>query len=286
MIDIAALAGAAVILAGGLLITIPVPWGGEVPLGFTLAIALPALLPVGRVAAVDVVALALALLAQRHQLDRWEMLHFGGRIALAMAAGGGAGLAVHLSLDHEAHVLASAVAAAAAVLVAEIGSTLAGVRNAAKRIVSAVPVHLTLACAGVLFAVAVDQVGVAMAAVAALPLVVTRFAFRRYAEATETLEQTVQALGLVPELAGLAPLGHSERAASYAAAIAEDLGFDRPGIDRIVTATRLHHLGAVRSDESDAPTTPAEVAVAGARIRRPRRRGRSARRGPGRRPRR
>jgi hypothetical protein len=113
---------------------------------------------------------------------------------------------------------------------------------------SAAPVYLTVACAAALIAVATDQVGVAMAAVAALPLLIARFSFLRYAAATDTLGQTVQALGLVPELAGLAPLGHSERAATYADLVAGQLGFDRAARQRIVTASRLHRLGAVPLD--------------------------------------
>jgi len=136
---------------------------------------------------------------------------------------------------------------------------------------SALPVHLTLACAGTLIAVAVDQVGVAMAAVAAFPLLITRFSFDRHAGATDTLEQTVQALGLVPELAGIAPLGHSERSATYAVELCHALGLDRTALTRVVTATRLHHLGAVpievgdEVDEQD-DSPPRQVAAQGALI--------------------
>ncbi|MCU1379788.1 MAG: hypothetical protein JWN29_2771 [Acidimicrobiales bacterium] len=265
MIDAAALAGAAVVLAGSLLVTIPVPWGGQVPLGLTLAMALPALLPAGRLAAVEVAGLVLALGLRHRTSVRPDVLCLGARSALAMAAGGAVAAGVQVASDGP-HVLAVAAAAAGAVLVAEVAWALAGGTDAPRRLRSALPVYLTLGCAGTLFAVAVDEVGVAMAAVTAFPLLLTRVAFRRYAEATSTLEQTVRALGLVPELAGLTPVGHSERSAHYAAVIAAELGFDRPEIDRIVTATRLHRLGAVRHDETDAPTTPSEVAASGARI--------------------
>jgi hypothetical protein len=265
VIDTAALAGAAVVLAGSLLVTIPVPWGGQVPLGLTLAMALPALLSSGRLAAVEVVALLLALAVRRRTAGWPELARLAGRLVLALAAGGGAAAGIRAAVD-DPQVLAMTAAAAGAVLVAELIWALAGGADGPDRLRSALPVYLTLGCAGTLTAVAVNEVGVAMAAVAAFPLWLTRVAFQRYAEASTTLQQTVQALGLVPELAGLAPLGHSERSAWYAAAIAEELGFDPPETDRIVTATRLHHLGAVRHDEADAPTTPSEVAATGARI--------------------
>lgn len=259
MTDAVALAGAAAVLAGTLRLTVPVPWGGHVPLGLTLAMSLAALLPPGRFAAVGVAGVALALAVDRRDYER------AGRWGLALVLAGAAAAGVDAAVAGD-HVLTEAAAAAVAVVLGETAWALLRMPGAPARLWSATPVLLTLACAAALFAVAVDQVGVVMAAVAALPLVVTRFAFRRYAEATETLEQTVQALGLVPELAGLAPLGHSERAAVYAAAIAGELGFDRPRVARIVTATRLHHLGAVRHDDGAAPTSPAEVAASGARI--------------------
>jgi hypothetical protein len=264
--DVAALAGAALALAVSLLVTIPVPWGGAVPLGFSLIIALPAL--VGPwAAAADVAGLALALFAlraQSHPERPW--VPAGVRTAAAMALAGAGAAGVELLAGGEPHVLASASASAGAVLAGEVVLAALHRPGVPRRLRSALPVYLTIGCAAVLFAVAVSQVGVALASVAVLPLVVTRFAFRRYAEASTTLHQTVQALGLVPELAGLAPLGHSERTSWYASAVAHELGFDRPTIDRIVIATRLHHLGAVRADDHAAPTTPTDVAEAGARV--------------------
>jgi hypothetical protein len=165
-------------------------------------------------------------------------------------------------------VLGGALAASIGMAVADLA--LARLSPDRKRLDlrSALPAHLTLACAGALIAVSVSEVGVAMAAVAAFPLLITRFSFERYAGATDTLEQTVQALGLVPELAGLAPLGHSERSAQYALALARELGFDRSATSRVVTATRLHHLGSVpfEADAHDVRVPTGEVAAAGARI--------------------
>jgi len=140
-------------------------------------------------------------------------------------------------------------------------------------VLESIPVYLTLACGAALVAVATAGFGASMALVAVFPLLITRFSFQRYAAARNTLDQTVQALGLVPELAGLVPLGHSERAAVYAGALSDALGFSRVSRQRVITATRLHHLGAVPFDAA-APDegTPAEpphaglVATAGAAI--------------------
>jgi hypothetical protein len=261
--DALAMAVAVATLAGSLLVTIPVPGWGGVPLGLALAMALPALLPAGRLAAVDLAALVAIIALQRTRITQGDLLRFVLRLASALAAGALAAEALRHGATPPGALL-TATTGSTAVLLSETAWITGRGRGAPARFLSGLPVYLTLASAAALFAVAVGEVGVAMASVAALPLVVACVAFRRYADATATLRQTVQALGLVPELAGLAPLGHSERAAFYAAEVADELGFDVPTIDRIVTATRLHHLGAV-GDDDDAPS-PAGTAERGARI--------------------
>jgi hypothetical protein len=252
---------AVAVLAGGLQRTMPVPWGGEVPTGLTVAIALPTLFGPGRAGGIAAAGLLADLFLARRQIDA---LQAGRRLARYGSAALVAVLAGVVLGGHDPLLVAGV--AAAGVVATEAAWCALGGAGSPVRLRSALPIYLTLACAGVLFAVAAQEVGVAMAAVAALPLLVTRTAFRRYAEATTTLQQTVQALGLVPELAGLVPLGHSERAAMYARAVAAELDFDGPSTERIVIATRLHHLGAVQDGQGIAPTTPADVAATGARI--------------------
>lgn len=263
MTDAFAVVVAALALSGGLLVTIPVPWGGDVPLGLTLAMALPALLPVGRLAIVDLSALILVAVVRSKALDRRSLARLILRLSAAVMSGAGAAIGFRAVSDTPG-VLETAALSALAVLVSEMAWHLVRGDGTPTRFRSGLPVYLTLGCAAVLFADAVGSVGVAMASAAALPLVVARVAFRRYAEATTTLRQTVQALGLVPELAGLAPIGHSERAAFYAGEIADELGLDLRTIERILTATRLHHLGALRDDDAD--TSPADIALHGASI--------------------
>src|SRR5439155_26184505 len=111
------------------------------------------------------------------------------------------------------------------------------------------PVHISLLCAAGLIAVADRQGGAWMALVAVLPLVLTRFSFERYAAAREAYRQTIKALSIVPEFAGVTPLGHGERSAVYADALGYDLGLSSDGVDRVVTAARLHHIGYVTLDD-------------------------------------
>jgi len=263
------LAVVALAIAIGMLVPVRVPWGGSVPMGVALVIATVALLDPVEAIATLAVALALGGVAL--------LCTTPGPSALAAVERFGAGLALAVALDaaltaivDDPPLLACVAAAAIGMFVADVVLSELAARSE-HRIDqrSAIPVHLTLACAGALVAVAVSEVGVAMAAVAAFPLLITRFSFERYAGAADTLQQTVQALGLVPELAGLAPLGHSERAASYATALARELRLDRTAITRIETATRLHHLGAVPheadTEQLDA-LGPGELATSAARI--------------------
>jgi hypothetical protein len=254
-----------VLVAAGLLVPVRVPWGGSVPMGAAAAVAGVALLSLPHSAGALAAALLLGWFAQRRLGRGFDVVR-----AVAGACGAIAGAAlVDAVVDGDLPVLAAAVGAAGGLIVGDLLANRFEPSRERIEVRSALPVHLTLACAGVLVAVAVDRVGVAMAAVAAFPLLITRFSFDRYAGATDTLDQTVQALGLVPELAGIAPLGHSERSAVYAAAIARELGFDRARAARVVTATRLHHIGAVPFDpdgELAADMTPNDVAAQGAQI--------------------
>lgn len=265
---VSALAG---LLALTLLVTVPVPWGGGIPTGYALAAAVAALsapLPCVVVVATGLVlALVVTVLRDGRRPALRALLRLGPCLAAAAA--------VSAALDAaggEPPVLVAVAVAAAVVLGIDIAVTrpvVAG--DDAIDLRAAWPVHVALACGAALVAVAAEEVGLTMAGVAAFPLVVTRISFSRYASAAASLQQTVRALGLVPELAGLTPLGHGERSAFYAEAIAGRLGFDRRCQDQIGSAARLHHLGAVPFDAFDAadpepPPSPGEMAVLGASI--------------------
>jgi hypothetical protein len=256
------------LLAGSLAVRVAVPWGGSVPLGYTLAAALPALPSQPGL----VVPAAIALVAG----TRWvragpeaaaeTILRLGPPCIAALGA-----VALVDAAEPGAPVLPRVLASVTALVVADALVTRRLPAGERLPLLEALPVYLTLGCGAALVAVATAGFGVVMALVAAFPVLITRFSFQRYAAARDTLDQTVQALGLVPEMAGLIPVGHSERAAVYAAAVADCLGLGRSSRHRVVTATRLHHLGGVPFDPGD-PEEPAEapepleVAAGGARI--------------------
>jgi hypothetical protein len=126
----------------------------------------------------------------------------------------------------------------------------------------AAPLYVTLLCAAALLAIAYRQSPV-LSLVAAVPLLVTKYSFGRFSAARSTYAQTTQALSLLPEVAGLTPLGHGERTAVYSTALAELLGFDAAAVDRIATAARLHHIGYISLHEPEERTGPVDTAELG-----------------------
>jgi hypothetical protein len=104
-----------------------------------------------------------------------------------------------------------------------------------------------------------------MAATALGPLLLTRFSFEKYAAARQTYRQTIQALSIVPEVAEVSPLGHAERTAAYATALAFELNLGPESTERVVTAARLHHIGALSLEEAGR-SGPEAVAELGASL--------------------
>lgn len=255
------LSGLALLLAGGLLVHIPVLWGGSVPIGYALLIALPSIAPLDEVAIVIlasmVVVAGVTVARDAPKAAIASVVRFGSCAVAAVVGGLAAGAVVD-------DALVEAIGAAFLLIPVELAVTRhIRVDGATIDVRSALPVLLTLTCGAALITVARAEVGWEMTVVAAFPLLITRFSFRRSADAEQTLRQTVQALGLVPELAGLAPLGRSERSATYARCIARHLNCSRAVEERIVTACRLQHLGAVPHDPQPLVTSTATTDAGG-----------------------
>jgi hypothetical protein len=82
----------------------------------------------------------------------------------------------------------------------------------------------------------------------ATPLLAAWYAFERLDKITRISSQTVEALSLVPEFAGIASVGHGERVATVAVHMGEWLGLGAHELTALDTAARLHHLGEVTLD--------------------------------------
>ncbi|MCU1449513.1 MAG: lipoprotein [Acidimicrobiales bacterium] len=255
--------GLAFLLAGSLLLVVQAP-AGSVPLGYALIIALAELaspdvyFPVLGVALLAIVP----VLATRY--GQGDALRRVARWLVAGAACGGAEIAADVFLGGTSadatllHIVIAGTVFLGADLV--LRGALPTASSPAMRLSESWPVQASLLCAAALLAVGYRQDGRWMAVVAVLPLVMTRFAFDRYAAAQQAYRQTIKALSIVPEVAGVTPLGHGERSAVYAVALARELGLASDAIDRVATAARLHHIGYVTVDD------PQEAAYVGNRV--------------------
>ncbi|HVM08605.1 MAG TPA: hypothetical protein VM345_09090 [Acidimicrobiales bacterium] len=258
-------------VAAGLALHVDLPWGGRLTLGHAILVAI--------VARVDpqwavLIAVAGIVLSLPSWLDHEEEGSVGARLggAGAVVAAVAAAIAGRLVADAllpwnlDAEDAAMAVAAIVGVAFLGVDHAIRGVvaRTTGERsdLRQAWPLYVTLLCVAVLIDLAADQ-GIALAFIAAVPLLVTRFAFQRYTSARITYEQTTRALSLLPEVAGLTPLGHSERTAVYVEAVADAMGYDGKRLDHLVNAARLHHIGHIslhEEAERDGPPDPADLA--------------------------
>ena len=246
------IAGLGFLVAASLLLVVQAPIG-SVPLGYALIIAVASLrgadfylpvLGIGLVATVPVLAKRYGQRDTVRRVARWALAGSacGGAAVAARMIGGGTGPSLVLLQTSVAGV----VFLGADLLLRTILPTSGAPRM---RLGESWPVHLSLLCAAGLISVAVSQQGVWMGLVALLPLVMTRFAYERYNAAQEAYRQTIKALSIVPEVAGVTPLGHGERSAVYAVAMARELGLSNDAVDRVATAARLHHIGYVAVDD-------------------------------------
>ncbi len=101
-----------------------------------------------------------------------------------------------------------------------------------------------------------------------IPLLAAWYSFELGDRTRRTFRQTVEALGVAPELGELAPNGHVEHVARLSVAIARQLGVGEGHVADLETAAWLHHLGAVSLEAPDAgqPLDPAQVSRAGSEM--------------------
>ncbi|HEX5616366.1 MAG TPA: hypothetical protein VFZ83_14525 [Acidimicrobiia bacterium] len=97
-----------------------------------------------------------------------------------------------------------------------------------------------------------------------IPLLATWYSFERLDTISRTHRQTIAALAVAPELAGMVRAGHAERVAELSLAIAADLELPTDERVHLETAALLHHLGQVTLEDPEElgrPNDPAEVAA-------------------------
>jgi HD domain-containing protein len=275
------LAALTAVTAVSLMLDVHLPQGGSVPLGYAVLIALAYLLPGGDYLVVVLFSVLLALPVLNRRLGAAGTGATGLRWLLAaLAAGATAQLVAALGIvdDHNTTILLCVVLGGVAFLTADLLTARFTSVPGEERVSagSAWPVYVTLLSAAALLALADRfQHGGStgspwLSAIAFCPLLITRFSFERYARASSTYRQTIQALSIVPEVAGMSRPGHGERTAVYAATLADELGVLGEDRDRVITAARLHRIGYICLDgeEEEAPGSvdPRRVARVGAEM--------------------
>jgi hypothetical protein len=96
---------------------------------------------------------------------------------------------------------------------------------------------------GMLIAVATSVMGLTALLVFTAPILVTQFAFRRYAGILGTYLQTVRALSRVTEVGGYVETGHSRRVSQLSVAMGRELGMAEPELLDLEYAALMHDIG-------------------------------------------
>jgi hypothetical protein len=102
-----------------------------------------------------------------------------------------------------------------------------------------------------------------------IPLLAAWYSFERLASIRRTYEQTIGALSVVPELAGLVRQGHAARVAELSVRLGRELGLSSTEQEQLRAAALLHHLGHLCLDDPEVrgrPIEPSEVTDKGAEI--------------------
>ncbi|MGI5203693.1 HD-GYP domain-containing protein [Spirillospora sp. CA-108201] len=94
-----------------------------------------------------------------------------------------------------------------------------------------------------LIAVSTTAMGEAALLIFTVPILVTQFAFRRYAGIRATYLQTVRALSRVTEVGGYVEAGHSHRVSKLAVAMGRELGMSEEELLELEYAALMHDIG-------------------------------------------
>lgn len=105
------------------------------------------------------------------------------------------------------------------------------------------PTYVAFGASGLLLASLYQAVGMFALPLLFVPLLVARAAFRSYQEVSEAYESTVLALVTAIEAKDAYTRGHSQRVATFARMIAEEVGMRDPDIEVFYYGALLHDVG-------------------------------------------
>lgn len=106
-----------------------------------------------------------------------------------------------------------------------------------------------LVLTGTVIGIAYESLGWTAILVAVVPYSFTYTALARYQGTKVTYGQTIQALSQIPEVAGLAPRGHSVRTGHLAADIGREMGLRPDEVQELEYAGYMHDIGRITLNE-------------------------------------
>ncbi|HZI97406.1 MAG TPA: HD domain-containing phosphohydrolase [Actinomycetales bacterium] len=104
-------------------------------------------------------------------------------------------------------------------------------------------ISAAIGATGVLIALAARPMDLIALPVFAVPLLITQFAFRRYAMVRSTYRQTIRSLSRLTEIGGYTETRHSTRVGGLAVAMGRDLGLTEGDLLELEYAALLHDIG-------------------------------------------
>jgi hypothetical protein len=102
---------------------------------------------------------------------------------------------------------------------------------------------------GVLTALATPSMQLYALPVFSVPLLLTQFAFRRYASIRTTYRETIRSLSRVTEVGGYVESGHSHRVSVLSIAVGRELGLTESALLELEYAALLHDIGQLSLTE-------------------------------------
>jgi HD superfamily phosphodiesterase len=159
---------------------------------------------------------------------------------------GGAVVALIMIAIVATSLAVDAMLAAAVRAVPDGAPYLAVLRNETQALVG---IGSAIGATGALIALAATIMGAWALPVFVIPLLLTQFAFRRFAEIRATSLQTIRALSQVTELGGYTETGHSRRVSDLALGIGREMGMTDAQLLDLEYAALMHDIGQLSLQE-------------------------------------
>jgi hypothetical protein len=213
---------------------------------------------VAQIVAVVTVATVIGLVPRVIAGLRWDLVVSTRRVISVAAAA--AVFAVLIPRDMQwdstwSNALPITAAMFLAVLTAGVSDALVGAGQATETLSRPFPaalrdelvmlarIGLAMGISGVLLAAGTSLIGLWAPPLVVVPLLLTQFAFRRFASAQRTYRATVRSMARSTEIAGFSSPGQNARTASLAVALGNDLGLTPTRMEALEYAALLSGVG-------------------------------------------